>query len=533
MLDYKNPDYAPIFLARARLLAGLRARNDPKEWAAMRGHYKAHSADFINDWGVTLDPRNIERGLPAAVPFILFPRQREWVEYVIKKWRGAEPGLTEKSRDMGVTWLAAGLSSALCIFHQDMAIGFGSRKEEYVDKLGDPKCIFYKIRMFMANLPIEFRGGWTLKSAPHMRCEFPNTRAVITGEAGDNIGRGDRKSIYFVDEAAHLERPQLVDASLSATTNCRQDLSSVNGSANSFAQRRWGGKIDVFTFSWRDDPRKDQAWYDKQVALLDPIVVAQEIDMNYNASQEGIVIPAVMVNAAIDAHLKLGIKPTGFRLGALDVADRGIDKNAWGSRHGCLLEHVESWSGAMSDLFATAQKAARLTEERKLTNFRYDGDGVGASVRGDMKVINEQRKALKLPPIRAIEFRGSGAVTNPESKVPRTERTAEDFFQNFKAQSWWHLRFMFQETYKAIQGLPYDANSIISIASGFPERQKLCVELSQPIYKESVTTGKIVIDKQPDGVASPNLADVVMMLYAPMIMPLNITDGTLEAAARR
>lgn len=531
MLDFKNPDYAPIFLARARRLAWL--RENPKSLAALKVYYKDHPADFINDWGVTLDPRNIERKLPAAVPFVLFPRQREWIEYVVKKWRAGDPGLTEKSRDMGVTWLAAGLSSALCIFYDDMAIGFGSRKEEYVDKLGDPKCIFYKIRMFMANLPTEFRAGWTLKSAPHMRCEFPDTRAVITGEAGDNIGRGDRKSIYFVDEAAHLERPQLVDASLSATTNCRQDLSSVNGSANSFAQRRWGGKIDVFTFSWTDDPRKDKAWYDKQVALLDPIVVAQEIDMNYNASQEGIVIPTVMVTAAIDAHIKLGLKPSGIRLGALDIADRGIDKNAFGSRHGFLLERAESWSGAASDLFVTAQRAARLCDQYALNAYRYDGDGLGASVRGDMKVINETRKANKQLLLRVHEFRGSGAVVDPEKKVPRTDRTAEDFFQNFKAQSWWHLRFMFQETYKAIQGLPYDPTMIISIASDFPERQKLCVELSQPIYKESVTTGKMVIDKQPDGVASPNLADVVMMLFAPLRMGLNISDAALEAAGRR
>lgn len=90
-----------------------------------------------------------------------------------------------------------------------------------------------------------------------MRILFPETESAMTGEAGDGIGRGDRTSFYIVDESAFLERPYLADASLSATTNCRQDISTPNGMANSFAERRHSGKIDVFTFHWRDDPRKD------------------------------------------------------------------------------------------------------------------------------------------------------------------------------------------------------------------------------------------------------------------------------------
>jgi hypothetical protein len=37
---------------------------------------------------------------------------------------------------------------------------------------------------------------------------------VLKGEAGDNIGRGDRTTLYFVDEAAFLQRPLLIDAAL-------------------------------------------------------------------------------------------------------------------------------------------------------------------------------------------------------------------------------------------------------------------------------------------------------------------------------
>lgn len=43
----------------------------------------------------------------------------------------------------------------------------------------------------------------------------------------------------------------------SQTTNCKIDLSSVNG-ANAFYRKRHSGKVKVFVFDWRDDPRKGQ-----------------------------------------------------------------------------------------------------------------------------------------------------------------------------------------------------------------------------------------------------------------------------------
>jgi len=242
---------------------------------------------MINDWGCTFDPRNVERGLPAVIPFILFPRQIEWIDWVIDHWHNQKPGNTVKSRDTGLSWLSVSLSCVLSLTHRGMVIGFGSRKEEYVDKIGSPKSLFYKARMFMSMLPAEFRGGFQQGvTDPYMRIMFPATGSAIIGEAGDGIGRGDRAGLYFVDEAAYLERPHLIDASLSQTTNCRQDISTFNGMANPFAKRVFSENHDTFRFHWRDDPRKDQAWYDKQVSELDEVVVAQEIDMDPCASVE-------------------------------------------------------------------------------------------------------------------------------------------------------------------------------------------------------------------------------------------------------
>jgi hypothetical protein len=330
--------------------------------------------------------------------------------------------------------------------------------------------------------------------------------------------------LFIVDESAHFDHPKLIDASLAATTDCRIDMSSVNGIGNSFYDRAHNADIPRFDITWRDDPRKDDEWYAAKVATLDPVIVAQELDCSFTASVEGVVIPAAWVQAAIGLHEKLGIKPTGARVSALDVADRGGDKNAFACRHGVVLEHVESWSGAGSDIYATTSKAFRICDERKLTAFEYDADGLGAGVRGDARVLNESRDTK----INVYEYRGSSTPIAPEALVPRTNRKNIDFFANRKAQAWWRARMMFAESYKAARGEPYDKESLISINAKIPELSRLVAELSQATVKETAT-GKLQIDKIGEGERSPNLADSVVMAFAPRRLPMRISDAALAA----
>ncbi|KNA28260.1 bacteriophage TerL protein [Pantoea ananatis] len=518
--DFRNPDYTQVFEWRMERLQ--RIRQNPGMLPVMKAFYRDNPAQFIIDWGMTVDPRNVERGLPARIPFLLFPKQEEWIQWFVEHWRTSKPGITEKTRDMGMSWLTVGMAASLCLFNRGIIAGFGSRKEEYVDKIGSPKSLFDKARNFIGLLPVEFRGGWNPKAhAPHMRILFPENDSAMTGEAGDGIGRGDRTSFYIVDESAFLERPYLVDASLSATTNCRQDISTPNGMANSFAERRHSGKVDVFTFHWRDDPRKDDAWYKKQCEELDAVTVAQEIDINYSASVEGVLIPSAWVQAAVDAHIKLGIQPTGQRMGALDVADEGKDTNAFTSRHGFLLEDIEEWSGKGDDIFGTVQRAFSICDQRRLEMYRFDSDGLGAGARGDARVINEQRKERRERQITATPYRGSGSPANPEDEAVPGEygqqgRLNKDFFANAKAQGWWRLRTLFRNTWRAVEEkMPFSPDEIISISGSMPLKNKLIVELSQPTYSVN-GVGKIVVDKKPDGTKSPNLADSAMIAYAPM-----------------
>ena len=179
-IDWQQPNYLPIVNARIEALQRIRA--DPSVMPELRLYYRENPVDFIEDWGVTLDPRLASRGITPIVPLILFPRQRELVAWILEKWRADRPGILEKSRDVGASWIALALSCTLCLFHNDITIGFGSATEIKVDRLGDPDSLFHKGRMFLTYLPEEFRPGWDIKKqAPHLRLLFPWTGSSITG----------------------------------------------------------------------------------------------------------------------------------------------------------------------------------------------------------------------------------------------------------------------------------------------------------------------------------------------------------------
>lgn len=333
--DFKNPDYDSIFSERIKRLE--RIRSTPGMIEGLHVHYKDNPVDFITDWGTTFDPRNADIGLPTTIPFVLFPKQAEFINWLLARWQNREDGLAEKSRDMGVSWLCVAFAVWMWRYWPGSVAGFGSRKEEYVDKIGDPKSLFWKARAFIQFLPKEFKpAGYNEKScAPYMRILNPDNSAAIVGEAGDNIGRGNRTSIYFKDESAFYEHPEAIDAALSQTSNCKIDVSTPNGNGNPFYRKRHGGKIPVFKFHWTDDPRKDKEWYEKQKATLDPVIVAQEIDIDYESSVSNAMIPGDLVNAA-QMNGPADIEAIGQWVIGVDAAHEGNDESIIHKRKGRL-----------------------------------------------------------------------------------------------------------------------------------------------------------------------------------------------------
>ncbi len=382
-IDWKAPNYDGVWADRLARLDRIN-KATPDELAALKAYYADHPAQWITDWGMTFDPRNPERGIPALAPFILFPKQAEAVEWLVARWKAREDGLVEKSRDMGVSWLCVAVAVWMWTFNKGVVVGFGSRKEDYVDRLGDPSSLFWKIRAFIRLLPPQFRpaGYKEDKHAPFMRVLNPENESSIIGEAGSNIGRGARTSIYFKDESAFYEQPESIDAALSQTSNCKIDVSTPNGEGNPFWKKRFGGRTKVFVFDWRDDPRKGPDWYAKQVQALDPVVIAQEIDRDYSASIGNAFIGGDLVTEAMSRGPADVPGMGGLRFG-LDVARFGDDKCVLTARRGRLV--IKQWVWGKVDLMSTAGRVkqevmAYRARGMHIEQIAVDVIGVGAGV---------------------------------------------------------------------------------------------------------------------------------------------------------
>jgi phage terminase large subunit len=522
-------DYTAILAWRQRQVILMRQAPDLAVGALE--FYRTHPIDFINHWCDTYDPRLAGEGRSTRMPFILFPRQEDLVRLLLACLESEEAGLVEKSRDMGATWVCSAFSVWLWLFWPGAAIGWGSRKEQLVDKLGDPDSIFEKMRMLIGGLPDLFLPqGWIPKAhMSFMKIINPANGATITGEAGDNIGRGGRKLIYFKDESAHYERPELIEAALSDNTRVPIDLSSVHGLGNVFHRRReagalWIGTIvsnmtQVFIMDWRDHPAKSQAWYDarKAKAELEGLthIFAQEVDRSYSASVEGLLIANEWVQAAIGAHTILGLDEGGMWGAALDVADTGGDTNALATRRGIILRGLDEWGAR--DPAVTARKAIANVSQLGPIELQYDCIGVGVSVKSE---VNNLKDADSMPAgVKMVPWDAGAAVRNPGKRVIEGDKESplnKDFYTNLKAQGWWELRNRFYRTWRAVtQGAEYDADTLISLDPSMERLRQLEKELCQ------VTAGrgarlKLMVDKTPAGTKSPNLGDAVMMAYWPL-----------------
>lgn len=485
--DWKRPDYGPIYQERAERLKRLRA--NPELVAGVKAHYADNWADFIHDWGMTFDPRNAEIGLPTTVPFLLFPKQREFVDFVRDRWLAREDWLAEKSRDMGVSWLCVAIAACMILFKPGTVVGFGSRKEEYVDKLGDPKSLFWKARQFIELLPVEFRPkGWDLKTcAPHMRIMNPENGSAIIGEAGDNIGRGNRTSIYFKDESAFYERPELIDASLSQTSNCKGDVSTPNGAGNPFYRKRKGGKVKVFTFHWTDDPRKGPDWYERQKEQLDPVVVAQEIDINYEASVTDAFIPGPLVDAA----QRLGpadVEALGDVKWGLDVARFGDDKSVLTKRRGRVLLSQQTWQGI--DTMALANEVWAQAKTENPGQIAVDVIGLGAGV---CDRLNE------LAADTDIQVVGVNSAIRVEDGVN----------YNVRAKIWEGMRDWLKD---APVSIPNDATL----------KSELCA--LKYLYRNGLRLIESKDDAKKRGIKSPDHADSLALTFAEPVVPRGGVD---------
>lgn len=274
-----------------RVAVELLARQSAEDRARLREKAREDPVWFIDYFGFTFDPRL--PGEEATLPFLLYDYQRELVREMVVRIDQGRDLLVEKSRDMGVTWVVLAVLSWFWLFRPGFQALLGSRKEDYVDnhQMGS---LFGNLAWFIDHLP-----GWLLpvgfdlkRHRRWMKLVNPANGAAILGESSNpNYARGGRFSVIIMDEAAFWPDIEAVWRSTSQSSPCRILVSTPNG-RNYFARLRFSGQIDVLTYHWSRHPHKDQQWFEAEKArLVDPVVVAQELEISYDRSVHGLVYP--------------------------------------------------------------------------------------------------------------------------------------------------------------------------------------------------------------------------------------------------
>lgn len=225
---------------------------------------------------------------------------------------------------------------------------------------------------------------------------------------------------------------------------------------------------------------------------------------------EDVIIQPKWVEAAIDAHKRLGFQPVGVKSLAFDPADDGSDAKGVAMRHGSVMTFVHEWKDG--DIEDAINRAWDYVYDLKANCFVWDADGIGAAVKVGLAKRTEGRSIV------STAYHGGAAPDFPEAMY-MSDRSNKDTFKNKRAQYWWKLRDRFEATYNAVEkGVYTDPDTLISLdSSGIKNMQLLKAELTAPRRKRT-DNSRIQVESKPEmasrGVKSPNMADAVVMAFA-------------------
>jgi hypothetical protein len=462
---------------------------------------------FINTYGWTYDPR-----LKMLLPMLLWPKQQEYVLFVEERIRLGEEFVTVKSRDVGVTYMHCAMAVQHWRFDPGFKTTFCANKLDLVDQRGNPDSIFEKIRMFVDWLPtwMKPRGFKMQRHAKEGSLKNPENGNIISGEGGDNAGRGGRSTLYLVDEAAHVERADSVNKATSANARSRGWTSSVNGNGNLFYRFAHDGDRKVFTFKWQDDPRKDEVWAAKKRKDLTPVVFAQEYDCDFGASIEGLAIPMAWVEAARELYRRMPDEVTRFRtqkgVAGWDVGG-GKAESVVVVKHSALIEPPRARIDP--DGVDVAYWALDIARAANVGVLNYDSPGVGFQMGAILERATTQD----------VHVRGVNTGVPPTDRIWPDGRTSKEKFGNLKAELWWRAREAFNRSWLLLRhlqgdpdGIDYRADEVILLG----DDDELARQLSTPKARRT-ERGLIMIETKEQlakrGIRSPDRADAAVLAF--------------------
>jgi len=236
---------------------------------------------------------------------------------VLNLWKNNPYSVVLKSRQLGISTLAAGYSLWLMLFHKDKNVLCLATKQETA------KNMVTKVKFMFDNLP-----SWLKVPAEEnnkLTLRLSNGSQIKAVSAAGDAGRSEAVSLLIVDEAAFIENIDTIWASAQqtlATGGGAIVLSTPFGTGNWFHQTWVKAEAQENDFlpiklPWYVHPERDEAWRKRQDELLgDPRLAAQECDCDFTTSGDIVYYPE-HIEYMMSTHV---CEP---------MERRGVDKNLW------------------------------------------------------------------------------------------------------------------------------------------------------------------------------------------------------------
>ena len=269
-----DPNFKYPVSPKENLLYRMQLMKDCAEDKSLaRAYYNLCKNDivfWIDTTAMTKDPRNVTT---PVLPFICYDFQVPFIRTMKRYIRGGLGDIgVEKSKDMGVTWCVMYTYQHEFQFEPGADFRCGSRKEDFVDRIGVIDTLLEKMRFNLSYqplflMPAGFETNRQFKdNTTYMRLINKANQSSVVGESANRyFGSGGRSTSLFLDELALWEKGVDVDAwtATADQTPCRIAVSTPKGSSNKFAELMRGTteKIHKITLHWTLHPDKNKGAY--------------------------------------------------------------------------------------------------------------------------------------------------------------------------------------------------------------------------------------------------------------------------------
>lgn len=241
--------------------------------------------------------------IPAVqshVPMVTWEIQDKFFDELIYAVENGEDLGIKKSRDMGASWCCLILLHWYWLFHENCMLLELSRTEDYVDKTGNPKSLFWKHDYINSWLPDWMCPPGVKLGEPNrtkMHLYNPMMNSIIDGESTTrHAASGDRRKIVLLDEFAKVENGEAMRSATADVAPCRIVNSTPAGAGTEYSDWINSGQIKVFMLPWYEHPDKGRGryvernektneweikspWFNREVLRRSPKIIAQEILM--------------------------------------------------------------------------------------------------------------------------------------------------------------------------------------------------------------------------------------------------------------